>query len=114
MDLKVYEQRLLALRSRLDRETGELWDAMQEELNIPGDLPTDQNSEGLDREVALIANENELTKAVDRALSRLRDGTYGNCAQCGQPISPERLEATPFAVQCRACAEQSASPEHVR
>jgi RNA polymerase-binding transcription factor DksA len=37
------------------------------------------------------------------ALARLDDGTYGLCADCGGPISPERLEILPAARHCVAC-----------
>ena len=37
---------------------------------------------------------------LDRALSRLEDGTYGVCEACGEPIPAERLEAVPAARFC--------------
>ncbi|MEO7370064.1 MAG: TraR/DksA C4-type zinc finger protein [Ilumatobacteraceae bacterium] len=42
--------------------------------------------------------------AVDRALERVADGTYGICEVCGTPIAAERLEAIPWAASCVACA----------
>lgn len=41
---------------------------------------------------------------VERALSRLDQGTYGICERCGQPIVPARLEAKPAVTTCIACA----------
>lgn len=38
---------------------------------------------------------------VDRALERLKAGTYGVCEACGQPIAEARLEAWPAARFCR-------------
>lgn len=40
---------------------------------------------------------------IERALTRLADGTYGQCENCSQPIPPRRLEALPFATLCVAC-----------
>lgn len=37
---------------------------------------------------------------VERALSKLHDGTYGTCDECGEPIGDERLEAIPWAILC--------------
>lgn len=37
---------------------------------------------------------------VERALSKLDDGTYGTCDECGEPIGDERLEAIPWAILC--------------
>lgn len=42
---------------------------------------------------------------IDSALARLDAGSYGQCEACGQPIARARLEARPYAVTCRDCAE---------
>lgn len=42
--------------------------------------------------------------AVEVALQRLDDGTYGTCEKCKQPIADERLEAVPWASRCVRCA----------
>ena len=44
----------------------------------------------------------ELAK-VEHALEKIKNGTYGMCDNCGQPISPERLEALPQASLCLNC-----------
>jgi RNA polymerase-binding transcription factor DksA len=40
---------------------------------------------------------------VERALSRLDDGTYGRCETCGSPIDDARLADAPTTVTCSAC-----------
>jgi phage/conjugal plasmid C-4 type zinc finger TraR family protein len=47
---------------------------------------------------------NELTE-VDAALARLRDGSYGECSDCGEPIAPARLSAYPTATRCIECQQ---------
>ena len=42
--------------------------------------------------------------AVELALERLDDGTYGTCEACGKPIPDARLDAVPWASTCVACA----------
>jgi len=44
---------------------------------------------------------------IDRALSRIDDGTYGRCERCGDPIAYERLEAIPWAALCIEHARRS-------
>jgi RNA polymerase-binding transcription factor DksA len=46
----------------------------------------------------------ELTQ-VDAALARMRDGSYGECVDCGEPIAPARLAVYPTAMRCVACQE---------
>ncbi|MCU0974875.1 MAG: TraR/DksA family transcriptional regulator [Steroidobacteraceae bacterium] len=42
---------------------------------------------------------------INRALKRLEEGAYGDCAVCGQPIDERRLEALPHSDRCIRCAE---------
>jgi len=44
----------------------------------------------------------ELTE-VDAALARMRDGSYGECIDCGIPIAPARLAVYPTARRCVSC-----------
>ena len=44
-------------------------------------------------------------KAIQIALERVGDGTYGCCEQCGAQIDPERLEILPTTPVCVACAQ---------
>ena len=41
--------------------------------------------------------------AVDAAIERLDDGTYGTCTRCGRTIPAERLAVVPWAATCVAC-----------
>ena len=45
-------------------------------------------------------------RQADQAMARMDAGGYGVCAECGNPIPAERLDARPFAVHCVACAEK--------
>ncbi len=42
--------------------------------------------------------------AIDAALRRRAEGTYGVCASCGQSIAPARMAARPTAELCITCA----------
>jgi DnaK suppressor protein len=49
-------------------------------------------------------------REVDRALGKLEHGGYGVCERCGGPISPERLEALPWAILCIRCKQEGERP----
>ena len=53
---------------------------------------------------ALAATLQEALDAVDAALARMDEGTYGVCKGCGTQISPARLEAMPSTTRCIDCA----------
>jgi RNA polymerase-binding transcription factor DksA len=44
-------------------------------------------------------------QAIDEALARMDEGSYGTCVVCGGAIPAERLEARPLSVRCVRCAE---------
>jgi DnaK suppressor protein len=55
------------------------------------------------RDLALREHNEQHLAAVEAALVRLDDGTYGACLRCGRPIAPERLAALPWAAHCIEC-----------
>jgi len=55
------------------------------------------------RDLALRDRNEQHLAAIDAALVRLDDGTYGRCVRCGRPIDPERLDALPWAAHCIEC-----------
>src|SRR5207302_7176635 len=59
----------------------------------------------LDREIDYTLEENSehVLSAIDAALARIEDGSFGNCITCGQPIAEDRLAAIPWATQCIDC-----------
>jgi DnaK suppressor protein len=60
------------------------------------------------RELSLVAREQLLARrrALQEAMARIANGTYGLCAQCGDPIGERRLDALPEALHCLPCQEQ--------
>lgn len=58
----------------------------------------------------LSERESQIVADIDQALLRIREGSYGICASCGQPINERRLEAVPTArydAQCQASIESA-------
>jgi len=67
--------------------------------------PADVATVTFDRELdySLEENEGRLLEAIDSALARIDEGTFGICRTCAQPIAEERLEALPWTTQCIDC-----------
>jgi DnaK suppressor protein len=51
-------------------------------------------------------NERQLLQMVDKALARIREGSFGECIQCGKEINAKRLEAVPWTRHCIECQEK--------
>jgi DnaK suppressor protein len=55
---------------------------------------------------ALATKLKETLDEVEHALSKMDKSTYGQCEDCGKPISVARLEAKPAARYCIDCASK--------
>ena len=63
--------------------------------------------EEFDLGVALEEREAAELLAIDQALQRIADGSYGLCLQCGASIPAARLHALPTADLCVGCQTRS-------
>ena len=59
----------------------------------------------LNREIDYTLEENaeHVLSAIDDALRRIENGTFGTCGRCGTAIAEERLDAIPYANRCIDC-----------
>ncbi|MGH7822234.1 MAG: TraR/DksA family transcriptional regulator [Candidatus Binatia bacterium] len=68
----------------------------------------DVASEERDREISFILSDRDRDKlqAIEQALERIEDKTYGICESCGEEIAQERLKAMPFTRLCVQCQSE--------
>jgi len=45
-------------------------------------------------------------REIEKALSKLRKGTYGICERCRKKIEPKRLEVKPQSIYCLKCEKE--------
>ena len=104
------------LRSRLENERKHLAEELEQLL--VNAQPSDERREGspfgkreeeatetseLEKRLAMEKRTRDQLTAVEHALEKFAQGTYGLCDKCGKPIDPERLEALPQASLCLEC-----------
>ena len=75
----------------------------------------DQASSYTDKTVEMkaINRQIKLISKIDQALNRIKDNTYGFCAETGEPIGIKRLIARPVAELCIAAQEKHEKKEKV-
>lgn len=56
---------------------------------------------------SLMEIESDQLEQIEWALTRIDEGTYGACEECGNGISEARLEALPLATRCIECQRQA-------
>ncbi len=93
------EQLKASVRPADERREGSPFGKREEEATEAAELET-----RLELEKRII---DQLT-AVEHALAKFEQGTYGLCDNCGQPIPPERLDALPQASLCLDCKASQA------
>jgi len=108
---------LLAERARLEEEreqirsrSGSVDGALPEEGEGGDEDTADLASAMMDKEMDLSVEDEieDLLGAVDHALHKIHEGTYGICDMSGEPIPAGRLELIPWAaltVECQSLAE---------
>jgi RNA polymerase-binding protein DksA len=77
--------------------------AAADELSHIPSHPADRDSEGLERELVIESNREQMLEEIDAALTRMDEGRYGRCEDCGGEIPQPRLEVLPFALRCVDC-----------
>lgn len=108
--LEAERERLVAEIEEYEREGQETLSDVSGENNYR-DHMADQGSATFARELdmTLEGQARESLAQIDRALTRIDEGTYGTCARCGAAIPRERLEAVPEAELCVSCKEREES-----
>jgi len=78
--------------------------------------PTDQASMETDRnfDLRIRDRERKLTKKIDQALVRIKDGNFGSCESCGGDIGIKRLQARPVTTLCIDCKTAQEQEERTR
>jgi len=97
-----------ALATLRDEHRGSLDDEV-EEIGASDNHLAETATATLGREIdyTLGANSGQVLAAIDAALKRIDEGTYGTCVSCAEQIRYERLEATPWASLCIDCKRKA-------
>jgi RNA polymerase-binding protein DksA len=120
-ELDQFEKLILQKREELVKELGYLKETSMDKSyqDYTGEVSTysyhmaDQGTDAQEREKAFMfaSREGKFLTYLDRALERIKAGTYGLCMECSQPISKARLEAVPTATLCIACKSKKEQGE---
>ena len=115
-EMKVYREKLLALRARLRGDVSQMADAAlkKSRSEANGDLSSmpihmaDIGSDNFEQEftLSLMESEGGTLEQIESALERIEDGDYGQCEECGTRIPKTRLNALPYASMCVKCASR--------
>jgi DnaK suppressor protein len=102
------EDETSGLRQDISTAESEIAARLGDAVGDAGDDSADAGAKTFQREheIALTENARELLAQTERVLAKIKDGTYGVCESCGQPIGKARLRAFPRATLCVACKQR--------
>jgi DnaK suppressor protein len=105
--IKYFEAQLTAQRNALLGLVERTEDYGREADREVSQDPADKASNSYTKELLFSqsTNERNTLRLVEEAMDRLSDGSFGECTNCGDEISPKRLEAIPWAPYCIKCQE---------
>ncbi len=73
----------------------------------PADIGDQSIGDALaDLNLALIDRHVQEMRDIEAARARIRDGSFGQCVDCGNDIGDQRLAAYPTAKRCIVCQQQ--------
>jgi DnaK suppressor protein len=109
MEMEIYRDALLQKRSELQDGPGAkpLQWTMENNSGRQGDM-ADQASGNNEVHIQLKLKQTDakILQAIEEALDRIEQGTYGMCRDCGEPIAEARLNAIPWTRVCITCKEK--------
>ena len=115
--LKKYKKLLLSEREKVGGGLSYITEMTlnKSQRDASGDLSgysyhmADMASDDYEREFSLgrATDEQKILYLIDEAMKRVKDGTYGNCLQCGKPVSSRRLSALPYSELCIECQKSN-------
>ena len=103
------EAKLRQRLAEIDSEIEELTKPPEDAGSISfGKRVGEGTSQAIDRfaDVGVAQELEPLKKRIERALSKIEEGTYGKCDCCGRQIASGRLNAAPESPLCIDCARQ--------
>jgi DnaK suppressor protein len=109
-DLQRYKRVLLEKQRELSFVQDEAGARVPAAGGLEGDLIDQANADAeAELQICLHQTDARLLRAIEEALGRIRQSTFGVCQICKQPISKARLEAVPWTHLCRECKERERS-----
>ncbi|HEX4873905.1 MAG TPA: TraR/DksA family transcriptional regulator [Sphingorhabdus sp.] len=95
------ETRLAELTARASRIEADLSEPLS--ADFAEQATEREDDDALEGQDALLGRE---IVAIKAALTRIDEGSYGECTRCGEPVGEKRLEAYPEAALCISCARE--------
>lgn len=118
MDTNIYKIKLEEEKKLLSEELSGLgkvdktgdWEASPEDEVVKQDVQDEgdmaERTEDYEERTSILNELEERLGDVNKALSKIENGSYGTCEVCNAQIEEDRLGANPSAKTCKVCMER--------
>jgi RNA polymerase-binding transcription factor len=119
-ELKTLKDDLQAHRKDVEKQLAEISENTfaSDQTDMTGEMGFDEEYADAgtatyerEKDLSLVINLRDLLEKIEKAVTKIDEGTYGLCDRCGKPIEKARLKALPYA---NLCLKDKQAEERVR
>ena len=119
-ELKTLKEDLQAHRRDVEKQLAEISENTfaSDQTDMTGEMGFDEEYADAgtatyerEKDLSLVINLRDLLEKIEKAVTKIDEGTYGLCDRCGKPIEKARLKALPYA---NLCLKDKQAEERVR
>ena len=100
---ELLEERKRQIEENMAKSKAEMDALKRSEANDEADYATINSDSAVEQ--ALSTKQRTELKEIEYALHKIKNGTYGICEMCEEPIGTQRLKVKPQAKYCIVCRE---------
>ncbi len=106
--LEYYKKKLMAKREELLRNIARAAEEGRQADDDPTVDLADKAANSYTKEFLFGQTNHDrfLLQSIDEALARIKENSFGLCANCQEEVQQKRLEAVPWARHCITCQEK--------
>lgn len=112
-DLENLKESLLFQKSSILNKTHEFKEEQSNISTVGDEAEVASSTVSNNISIHLLERDRTALYAIEKALGKITDGTYGQCESCGEIISARRLQARPFTALCIDCMEEQESQSNL-
>jgi DnaK suppressor protein len=113
-EMKMFEVELKSRKEQILMNVNDAFDKLDMMRNLEpkdeGDFAALATETDIDNRI--IEQQKRELNEIEIALGKIKNGTYGICEMCGEPIGIERLKVKNFARYCISCREINEKEHH--
>lgn len=112
-DLENLKESLLFQKSSILNKTHEFKEEQSNMSSAGDEAEVASSTVSNNLSIHLLERDRTALYAIEKALGKIADGTYGQCEACGETINARRLQARPFTALCIDCMEEQESQSNL-